>query len=341
MGLLSKQARDTKARAGVQVVATGMHQTLPGGGIAQPGALLHRKRIHVHPQTHRGTVIRPQFGHNARAANSLTDPPTQLAKLTRHQSCGLVFLTAELRVGMQMPAQALDLQGLYEQALTASRQGDFVEALPLWDRFLEKAPEDAAALSNRGNVRLALGDVSGAIEDQTASIVLAPEESDPHLNRGTAEEALQDWSAAADDYLWILERDPKDASALYNLANVRGSQGDWPEARELYGQAALARPGFAMARSSEDLAAWQAGDLDWAEAELRKLIRRYPLFADARAALSGLLWREGSSGEAESHWAAAAGLDQRYRQADWLQQVRRWPPQPTADLMAFLALEAS
>ena len=34
-------------------------------------------------------------------------------------------------------------------------------------------------------------------------------------------------------------------------------------------------------------------------------------------------------------------LDQRYRQADWLQQVRRWPPQPTEDLMAFLALEAS
>ena len=130
-----------------------------------------------------------------------------------------------------------------------------------------------------------------------------------------------------------------DASALYNLANVRGSEGQWPEARELYGQASLARPGFAMARSSEALAAWQNGELDWAEAELRKLIRRYPMFADARAALSGLLWRQGSRGEAESHWAAAAGLDPRYRQADWLIDVRRWPPQPTSDLMAFLALK--
>ena len=94
-----------------------------------------------------------------------------------------------------------------------------------------------------------------------------------------------------------------------------------------------------MARSSEALAAWQEGDLNWAEAELRKLIRRYPLFADARAALSGLLWHRGFAGEAESHWAAAAGLDQRYRQADWLREVRRWPPQPTQDLLAFLALE--
>ena len=33
---------------------------------------------------------------------------------------------------LALPVQALDLQGLYEQALTASRQGDFVEALPLW-----------------------------------------------------------------------------------------------------------------------------------------------------------------------------------------------------------------
>ena len=125
------------------------------------------------------------------------------------------FLVLVMSLVLALPVQALDLQGLYEQALTASRQGDFVEALPLWDRFLEQAPEDAAALSNRGNVRLAMGDPSGAIADQSASIVLAPEESDPHLNRGTAEEALQDWSAAADDYLWILERDPQDASALY------------------------------------------------------------------------------------------------------------------------------
>ena len=121
---------------------------------------------------------------------------------------------------------------------------------------------------------------------------------------------------------------------------MRGSEGDWAEARSLYGRASEARPGFAMARSSEALAAWQEGDQVWAEAELRKLIRRYPLFADARAALSALLWQRGASGEAESHWAAASGLDNRYRDGEWLLQIRRWPPVPTADLMAFLALDS-
>ena len=51
------------------------------------------------------------------------------------------ILALLLSLVLALPAQAFDLQGLYEQALTASRQGDFVEALPLWDRFLEQAPE--------------------------------------------------------------------------------------------------------------------------------------------------------------------------------------------------------
>lgn len=248
-------------------------------------------------------------------------------------------LLAALLLLLPQPVQAETLEALYGRALQASQSGDFVGALPLWDQVLELSPDDAAALSNRGNVRLALGDPDGAIVDQTRSIELAPEELDPHLNRGTAEETLQDWAAAEADYLWILERDATDASALYNLGNVRGSTGDWDSARRLYEAAADARPGFAMARSSAALAAWQQQDLSGAEAELRKLIRRYPLFADARAALSGLLWQRGASGEAESHWAAAAGLDIRYRQKDWLLDVRRWPPQPTQQLMAFLALE--
>ena len=44
------------------------------------------------------------------------------------------------------PAIALDLQGLYQQALNASRSGDFVQALPLWDRVLEQSPSEPRTL---------------------------------------------------------------------------------------------------------------------------------------------------------------------------------------------------
>ncbi|MEX0589426.1 MAG: tetratricopeptide repeat protein [Cyanobium sp.] len=235
------------------------------------------------------------------------------------------------------------LPQLFDQALVASREGSFSEALPLWNQVLELAPGDAAAWSNRGNVQLALGDPRAAIADQTQAIALDGESPDPHLNRGTAEEALGDWAAAEADYSWILERAPNDggeprASALYNLGNVKGSLGDWQEARRCFEAASLARPGFAMARSSAALAAFQLGDRADAERELRNLIRRYPLFADARAALTALLWQKGASGEAESNWAAASGLDPRYRQEEWLLSTRRWPPAPVQALAQFLAL---
>ena len=248
-----------------------------------------------------------------------------------------LILSLQLAVSAALPQ-------LFDQALSASRAGDFARALPLWDQVIELAPADAAAWSNRGNVRLALGDGEAAIADQTQAMELDTVSPDPHLNRGTAEEALKRWDAAEADYRWILEADaaagdPPDASALYNLGNVQGSRGDWPAARLSFVEAADARPWFAMARSSAALAAFQLGELDQAETELRRVIRRYPLFADARAGITALLWRQGARGEAESHWASASGLDPRYRQPEWLLEIRRWPPEPVQALSDFLALD--
>jgi tetratricopeptide (TPR) repeat protein len=194
-------------------------------------------------------------------------------------------------------------------------------------------------LSNRGNILLALGDPKAAIRDQTKAIEISPEDLDPYINRGIAEEALKLWEDARKDYNYVLTNNPKDASALYNLANVMGSMDNWNEAKRLFSQAASSNNGIAMARSSEALAIYQLGDFELAEKKIRLLIRKYPLFADARAALSALLWRKGFTGEAESNWAAAAGLDIRYREKNWLLNIRRWPPNPTNDLIAFLAFE--
>jgi len=228
---------------------------------------------------------------------------------------------------------------LFDKALQESNDGDFIQAEKDWSLYLNDNPNDAAALSNRGNIRLALGDPQGAIRDQTMAIEISPKDLDPYLNRGIAEEALQLWEDAIKDYKYVLKNNPKDGSALYNLGNVMGSIDNWIEAKKLYSQAASSNNAIAMARSSEALAIYQLGDLELAEKKIRILIRKYPLFADARAALSALLWRRGFSGEAESNWAAAAGLDIRYRDKDWLLNIRRWPPKPINDLIAFLALE--
>ncbi len=252
----------------------------------------------------------------------------------------ILFILFFLSRPIEVLAHESDFKA-FDQALKASKSGDFFTAIKLWDQVLAESPDDAAAFSNRGNIRLMLGDPEGAVSDQNMAIKLLPEELDSYLNRGVALEALNYQEKAEEDYMFVIQNDPDNASALYNLGNLIGSKGNWLKAKDLYEKAALASSSFSIARSSKALASYQLGELSDAESNLRNLIRRYPMFADARAGLTALLWSQGLIGEAESNWAAASGLDSRYGNEDWLIKIRRWPPKPTKDLMNFLALEKS
>ena len=230
-------------------------------------------------------------------------------------------------------------EDFFKNALDLSSRGEFNLALQEWNRYLDFYPDDPAGLSNRGNVKLVVGDLEGSIDDQDKAITLNPNEIDPYINRGIAEEALGLWSQAKKDYMFVIAKDSKNFSALYNLANVEGSTSQWEKARDLFSKAVLYNPGFAMARSSMALADYQLGNIGESEIEFKKLIRRYPTFADARAALTALYWSMGESGKAESNWIAVTELDPRYSDEEWLIKVRRWPPKPTKDLMKFIDLK--
>jgi hypothetical protein len=71
---------------------------------------------------------------------------------------------------------------------------------------------------------------------------------------------------------------------------------------------------------------------------MRNLARKYPKFADMRAALTAVLWVQGQRGEAESNWVAAVGLDRRYEDISWVREIRQWPPNMVAALEKFLKL---
>lgn len=64
------------------------------------------------------------------------------------------------------------------------------------------------------------------------------------------------------------------------------------------------------------------------------LLRRYPEFPDARAALAAALWEAGLQAEAEQEWGRVN--DPRYRDRSWLRGERRWPPRLAAALEALL-----
>ena len=74
-------------------------------------------------------------------------------------------------------------QDFFKNALDLSSGGKFNLALQEWNQYLDSYPDDAAGFSNRGNVRLVVGDVKGSIDDQNKAISLNPSEIDPYTNR--------------------------------------------------------------------------------------------------------------------------------------------------------------
>ncbi len=233
------------------------------------------------------------------------------------------------------------LDGLYQQALEATNKQDFAAAETYWTQMLEAFPYNPAVWSNRGNSRVSQNKLDEAIADYNKAIELAPDAPDPYLNRGAALEGLGKWNEAIADYNHVLELDPKDPVAYNNRGSAETGLGNWEAAIADFKKAADLAPDYAFARANQALALYQTGNPDESIRMMRNLVRKYPKFADMRAALTAALWAKGDRGEAESEWVAAVGLDSRYKNIDWLKNIRRWPPSMITAMEKFLTLKSS
>ncbi|HIK18221.1 MAG TPA: tetratricopeptide repeat protein [Leptolyngbyaceae cyanobacterium M33_DOE_097] len=226
-----------------------------------------------------------------------------------------------------------------DQAFEATNKGDFAQAETLWTDLIEKFPQNPAIWSNRGNSRVSQNKLTDAIADYDQAIKLAPDAPDPYLNRGAALEGLGKYEEAIANYNHVLELDPKDPVAYGNRGNAESKLGQWEQAIEDFKTAADLAPQYVFARANYALALYQVGKTDDAIRNMRHLVRKYPTFADMRAALTAALWVEGNQGEAESQWVSTVGLDTRYKNIDWVENVRHWPPKMVAALRKFLELK--
>jgi tetratricopeptide (TPR) repeat protein len=228
---------------------------------------------------------------------------------------------------------------LTKQAFDATDRGDFATAEKYWTEIIEKFPQNPAIWSNRGNSRVSQNKLEEAIADYNKAVELAPNVTDPYLNRGTALEGLGKWDEAIADYNRALELDPKDAMAYNNRGNAKAGLRKWDLAIADYKKANEIAPNFAFARANYALALYETGQTDQAIREMKNIVRKYPKFADMRAALTAAYWVSGQQGEAESNWVAAYGLDSRYKDINWVKNVRRWPSSMVGALDKFLKLK--
>jgi len=230
------------------------------------------------------------------------------------------------------------IDNLFQQGFAATQAGDFVAAESYWSQAIDLYPQNPATWSNRGNARVSQGQWEAAIDDFNEAVALAPNYPDPYINRGTAWEGLQAWDQAIADYDRAIALNPRDPVAYNNRGNAYGGAGNWEAARSDFQKAAFLAPGFAGANVNYALSLYQLGEVPEATRQLRSLVRRYSQFADPRAALTAVLWGQGLAGEAESNWYPVIGLDPRYGDLDWLQNIRRWPPAVVTALGKFLSL---
>lgn len=227
---------------------------------------------------------------------------------------------------------------LRNQAFEATNKGDFATAERYWTKLIEQLPQEPALWSNRGNARVSQRKLEEAIADYNQAIALAPDAPDPYLNRGAAFEGLGEWEKAIADYNTVLDLDPGDPAAYNNRGNAEAGLGHWEDALADFTKAAELAPDYAFAQANRALALYQLGDVQDSIRQMRNLVRKYPRFADMRAALTAALWVDGQQGEAESNWVSVIGLDRRYKDLNWVQRDRRWPPAMVSALQRFLEL---
>mmetsp|Transcript_35369 Transcript_35369/g.100128 ORF Transcript_35369/g.100128 Transcript_35369/m.100128 type:complete len:174 (+) Transcript_35369:360-881(+) len=172
---------------------------------------------------------------------------------------------------------------------------------------------------------------------------------------------MYEWEAAERDYSMCLELSSElGLTGPYILnarGNVRASLQRWDQALQDYRDAAAVfqknrnLQGAIFASANAALMVVQLREMDKGVRE----IEAAPASVDMRAALAAIYWSRGEEQRAEETWRQACEMInsgqlreggsvydgcRRYRDRDWLQRIRRWPPVMVDMMGDFVQLRA-
>ena len=230
---------------------------------------------------------------------------------------------------------------MLQAGLNAANDRNWDAAERFFQTYLKQEdPKSASGYSNLGNVHLQQGKVQQAIRDYNMALELAPRSSVPLLNRGLAYEQLgvekQDamkekdafdcWELGKKDLLQAIEIDPDEFVAYYDLGLIELRLGDFEESSKHLQKAADLAPGIAGYRVRAAVLLFQNGDDKMAAQQLRGVVRKYGMYAEAHAALGGVYWSQGNIGAAEEELAKAVDLDEIWNDPQEVRKNTRWPP---------------
>jgi tetratricopeptide (TPR) repeat protein len=209
------------------------------------------------------------------------------------------------------------------QARALASQGKPVEAQAVLRALLEQVPNDGAAWTDLGRIRLTAGDVGGASVAAARAVTLARGEPAALTLQGEVVRSRYGLVAALPWFEAALQRDAYDHPALIEYAATLGEAGRNADMLAATRRALLARPGSPQALYLQAVLAARAGRVDLA----RGLLQRT---GGAVAGLPGAILLSGSLDYAEGKFEQAA--------VTWRQLVAIQPLNVTARRLLGAAL---
>ena len=264
-----------------------------------------------------------------------------------------------------------EISVLRTKAVDAFSSRDFPSARDALGRLARLEPDNPSWREALGQCYVDAGeesDFASAAEEFGVALTLtepADLESRARIlsNRALAWEGAGRWDDALRDYDAALASAqlaglPPDPYVINSKGNCLASLGEYALARDAYLSSARAfgdaggvntarnnkirGDGYTFAASNAALALAQLGDFDAAKGEMVRVSRRAPGNVDMRAGLAAIYWSEGRGEDAEREWEFACDRISvgcsKYRNKEWLRNVRRWPPAMVDLLDSFLSL---
>jgi serine protease Do len=116
--------------------------------------------------------------------------------------------------------------GLLSEAQTKVQQGQYREAIALYDAYIQKHPKEALAYSGRGNAKFGMGDKKGAIADYDKALQMYPRPTGIVLYRGIAKAQSGDLNGGIIDLQQAVVENPTSPEPHYYLALGLYERGD-------------------------------------------------------------------------------------------------------------------
>jgi MinD-like ATPase involved in chromosome partitioning or flagellar assembly/Tfp pilus assembly protein PilF len=186
----------------------------------------------------------------------------------------------------------------------AAQAGNFQEALRYYNSALAADPANAAVLSGRADVYVALKDPAKALADLDHAIEARPDDLLQRVKRARVLLSQGEKDKAAADLAFVKNHDNADAPTQMAAADVYEHSGDFGTAESLYTKVLATAPSTVRALSKRAGIRSQRGDFLGAWADYRAVIAAEPGSPEAQAALE-ILKADGIDPKGKASPAAA------------------------------------